>query len=142
MFEGDIDWLYQAGITEGCGDGGYCPDDPVTRGQLAAFLHRLFTFTMGAVGSQTQAGVPGPAGPQGLPGPPGASCTVVDHGDYTFTMTCPDGSQVTWAGQPPPPPLKVAVGLSGAIVTSTDGQTWVAVPSVGTNNDLYGVATE
>ena len=33
-------WLKQRGITAGCGDGKYCPDDPVTRGQMALFLHR------------------------------------------------------------------------------------------------------
>ena len=30
--------LYSAGITGGCGGGNYCPDNPVTRGQMAVFL--------------------------------------------------------------------------------------------------------
>ena len=33
-----VEALYDSGITAGCGDGNYCPDEPVTRGQMAAFL--------------------------------------------------------------------------------------------------------
>jgi len=40
IFEDDIDKLATAGVTKGCGPGLYCPDDKVTRGQMAAFLHR------------------------------------------------------------------------------------------------------
>jgi hypothetical protein len=43
VFAGDIDWLADAGITRGCNPPGntlFCPDSPVTRGQMAAFLHR------------------------------------------------------------------------------------------------------
>ncbi len=43
VFRGDIQWLVDAQITRGCNppDGDrYCPDDPVTRGQMAAFLVR------------------------------------------------------------------------------------------------------
>ena len=35
-----INWLRHAGITTGCGTDTYCPDLPVTRGQMAAFLNR------------------------------------------------------------------------------------------------------
>lgn len=51
VFEADIGALAAAGITRGCNpptnsdidpptDPEFCPDDPVTRGQMAAFLHR------------------------------------------------------------------------------------------------------
>jgi hypothetical protein len=33
-----IEALFQSGITAGCGGGNYCPDNPVTRGQMAVFL--------------------------------------------------------------------------------------------------------
>jgi hypothetical protein len=33
-----IEALYASGITGGCGGGKYCPDSPVTRGQMAVFL--------------------------------------------------------------------------------------------------------
>ena len=40
VFVEDINWLRHTGITTGCGDDTYCPDQPVTRGQMAAFLSR------------------------------------------------------------------------------------------------------
>jgi DNA-binding beta-propeller fold protein YncE len=43
IFEGDIDKLGTAGVTKGCNpptNNLYCPDSVVTRGQMAAFLHR------------------------------------------------------------------------------------------------------
>ena len=40
-FHGDIDVLVDAGLTTGCGGGKYCPEEFVTRGQIAAFLNRL-----------------------------------------------------------------------------------------------------
>lgn len=47
-FAADIDAIAAAGVTHGCGDGRYCPSQPVTRDQLAAFLNRL-----GALGPGT-----------------------------------------------------------------------------------------
>jgi len=37
-----IKQLVTEGITSGCGTGTYCPDSPVTRGQMAVFLSRTF----------------------------------------------------------------------------------------------------
>ena len=34
--------LAAEGITSGCGNGNYCPDDNVTRAQMAVFLVRTF----------------------------------------------------------------------------------------------------
>lgn len=48
MFAGDIAWLSATGVTNGCGPDTFCPDDPVTRGQLAAFLVRAFGYAQGA----------------------------------------------------------------------------------------------
>jgi hypothetical protein len=47
-FEGDIDRLGTAGVTRGCdppANTEFCPDDPVTRGQMAAFLVRALGYT-------------------------------------------------------------------------------------------------
>jgi hypothetical protein len=33
-----VEAISAAGITGGCGPGIYCPDDPITRGQMAVFL--------------------------------------------------------------------------------------------------------
>jgi hypothetical protein len=40
IFEGDINRLAASGITSGCGTTSFCPNDNVTRGQMAAFLKR------------------------------------------------------------------------------------------------------
>jgi hypothetical protein len=39
-FEADIEWLFQSGITTGCGGASYCPASHVSRGQMATFLAR------------------------------------------------------------------------------------------------------
>ena len=44
LFEDDIEWLASVDVTRGCNpptNSLYCPDDSVTRGQMAAFLHRM-----------------------------------------------------------------------------------------------------
>jgi hypothetical protein len=40
VFLHDIAWMQYTGITTGCGAAGYCPENPVTRGEMAAFLVR------------------------------------------------------------------------------------------------------
>ena len=43
IFENDINRLAEAGITRGCNppaNDNYCPNDSLTRGQIAAFWHR------------------------------------------------------------------------------------------------------
>ncbi len=39
-FKTDIEWVYAEGITVGCSAERYCPNDPVTREQMAIFLDR------------------------------------------------------------------------------------------------------
>ena len=41
--EADIERIAEAGITVGCAADRFCPDDQLTRDQLAAFLHRALT---------------------------------------------------------------------------------------------------
>jgi hypothetical protein len=46
IFEGDIDRMATAGVTKGCNpptNDRYCPSGNVTRGQMAAFLHRALS---------------------------------------------------------------------------------------------------
>jgi hypothetical protein len=40
VFADDIMWAATEGLTKGCTDTLFCPDEPVTRGQMAAFLTR------------------------------------------------------------------------------------------------------
>jgi hypothetical protein len=45
VYENDIDRLGTAGVTKGCNpptNNRFCPNDSVTRGQMAAFLRRAF----------------------------------------------------------------------------------------------------
>jgi parallel beta-helix repeat protein len=47
-FELDIEWMNREGITKGCNpptNDEFCPDDSVTRGQMAAFLVRALGYT-------------------------------------------------------------------------------------------------
>ena len=48
VFAEDVSWLVTVGVTRGCTTDGslFCPEDPVTRGQMAAFLHRLAIGTV------------------------------------------------------------------------------------------------
>jgi hypothetical protein len=57
VFAGDINRLAEAGITTGCTPKRFCPDDPVTRGQMAAFLVRALDLTAaGSAGFTDTAG--------------------------------------------------------------------------------------
>jgi hypothetical protein len=50
IFENAIEWLKAEGITQGCNpptNNRFCPDDRVTRGQMAAFLVRALHYTAG-----------------------------------------------------------------------------------------------
>jgi cell wall hydrolase len=41
QFVTEIQWMSDTGVTKGCRDYFFCPDDQVTRGQMAAFFHRF-----------------------------------------------------------------------------------------------------
>lgn len=43
FYHDDVTWIKDRNVTLGCGGGNYCPNDFVTRGQMAAFLHRMGT---------------------------------------------------------------------------------------------------
>src|SRR5690606_32120357 len=58
VFSKDIAWMAENGITRGCNppdNTRFCPDDPVTRGQMAAFMHR-FADTLGVEGASGEDG--------------------------------------------------------------------------------------
>ena len=44
IFETDIEAIFARGITTGCTQTEFCPSDPVTREQMAAFLTRALTL--------------------------------------------------------------------------------------------------
>ncbi|HRI64426.1 MAG TPA: S-layer homology domain-containing protein [Polyangium sp.] len=45
--QADIDWLARQGLVNGCGNGNYCPNDVVTRGQMAVFLTNALKLPAG-----------------------------------------------------------------------------------------------
>ena len=55
VFAGDIEWLGAVGVTKGCNPPAndlFCPNDVVTRGQMAAFLVRALGYSEGAGSDQ------------------------------------------------------------------------------------------
>ena len=58
-FHNDIAWLADAGVTKGCNppytNTQYCPDDEVTRGQMAAFMKRFAGYIDAEDGTPGQA---------------------------------------------------------------------------------------
>jgi len=46
QFAAWIEQLAAEGVTAGCGGGNFCPDDPNIRGQMAAFLVRVFSLDL------------------------------------------------------------------------------------------------
>jgi hypothetical protein len=45
VFKDNIAWMQYTGITQGCATALYCVSDPVTRGQMAAFLVRALEYS-------------------------------------------------------------------------------------------------
>ena len=58
VHEASIEALVAAGITTGCDMAGtrFCPDEPVSRGQMAAFLTRAIDLRPGLVSFEDTAG--------------------------------------------------------------------------------------
>lgn len=49
-FYANVEALAASGVTKGCGSSTFCPDDYVTRGQMAAFLTRALDLPRGTLG--------------------------------------------------------------------------------------------
>jgi hypothetical protein len=101
----DVEWLLDNNITQGCSATAYCPNDYVTRGQMAAFLHRM-ADNVGVAGEE---GPEGPIGPKGDPGPqgePGLSGLTVETATTAYDtavekglfVPCPPGTKVIGGG--------------------------------------------
>ena len=69
--------MKQVGITDGCGTTVYCPNDPVTRGQMAVFVMR------GAFNQLLPAGTPVVVAVSPAAGSQGQTVTVTIEGQNT-----------------------------------------------------------
>lgn len=102
IFQADIEWLADAGVTKGCnpGEGNteFCPKDEVTREQMAAFMNRLANNrvvdagTLQGLSPADLQGQQGPKGDKGDPGPKGDKGDPADLGTlatYKESQTVP-----------------------------------------------------
>lgn len=86
LFATEIEWLAGHDITRGCNppdNDMFCPDDFVTRGQMAAFLYRFANNVpmAGPEGPEGPEGPQGPEGPEGPQGPPGEALVAYEITD-------------------------------------------------------------
>jgi hypothetical protein len=117
VFHEDIEWMRDTGLTRGCNppaNDRYCPDDPVTRGQMAAFLHRFADRLGVIVGGEDGEGGVGSQGPKGEKGDPGPKGEKGDKGDPG-----PEG-----------PPGQVVVAYRETQLNPAHGVQVVDIPSV------------
>ena len=116
----NVDWINQLnaeGITGGCGNGDYCPNDPVTRAQMAVFLVKTF-------------GPPAPPVPTPTPVPPTRTPTntltptpITPTNTPTITPTVPTHTFTPTVPSPTP-----TLTLTNTPVTPT--ATFTITPSV------------
>ena len=104
-----IAYVDSANITHGCdNNGNYCPDNPVTRGQMATFLYRASGNDPATAPSVNAAKVGGKTAAelQGAQGPPGVSgyvltqkqATSANVNEFTFDISCPTVGQKALGG--------------------------------------------
>lgn len=106
MFHSDIDWLYDSDITAGCSATRFCPENDVTRAEMAAFLHRFADTFAGGKGPA------GPAGPAGPPGPPGPAAST-EYGVASI--------EVTKGDDPAIPHAAYSIALGSPVADTTGG---------------------
>lgn len=85
--EDNIDRMAAAGLTSGCGSYVYCPNGAVTRGQMAAFLHRVESprasppYPAPCDASYPTVCIPSP--------PPDLDCADIPHHDFVVRQPDP-----------------------------------------------------
>ena len=105
-----ISAMFQEGLTNGCSENPplYCPDDPVTRAEMAVFQIRAMELLRNHM---AEAGLsPGPAGPAGPAGPVGPQGPQGPQGSQ--------GPQGETGPQGPQGPAGLPGGIAGLVVVS------------------------
>jgi hypothetical protein len=135
VFEADIEWLAESGVTRGCNPPDntlFCPEDEVTRGQMAAFMHRFAQYL------DAEDGTPGTAdNAEQLGGEDPTAYTTLVDGAACYFGECPDPTttgEITDVVEleidvPADGVLSVSYGWSGNISGPSNDlvQTWVTI---------------
>ncbi|MPZ53432.1 MAG: hypothetical protein GEU79_11995 [Acidimicrobiia bacterium] len=115
VFHDDITWLHVNGVTLGCNpplNSLYCPDDPVTREQMSAFMRRLAENQVVDAATAIESESAANADNSELLGnqPPedfvqdlqwvetSATSRIAPGNEVVFSVTCPTGSAVISGG--------------------------------------------
>ena len=92
FYHDDVTWLANSGVTSGCGNGKYCPNAAVTRGQMATFLHKFATRTRtGHFSCDAYGFHPTTSGYNWFTGTAG----LYSFGPVSCGVTIPDGATIT-----------------------------------------------
>jgi len=134
VFESDIERLAASGVTRGCNpptNDRFCPDDPVTRGAMAAFLVRAFGYSDG-VGSDAFSDDDSSVFESDIERLAAAGVTVGCNPPDN-TLFCPDdpvtrAQMATFLGRalgltPDTPPPTTSTSIGGSTSTTSDDST-------------------
>jgi hypothetical protein len=146
-----IAYVDSANITHGCdSQGNYCPDNPVTRAQMATFLYRASgndpatapSVNAAKVGGKTAAELQGAPGPAGTPGVSGYTMTSKAAtpqmvNGFTFDILCPTVGQKALGGGGSPVTNFV---LSGSYPGASGDWIVVWASTDGANHNFNGTA--
>jgi hypothetical protein len=113
-FYADVQAIAEKGVTLGCGNGKFCPDRYVTRGQMAAFLNRLGALAPDKTPVVNADKVDGLDSTALLVGtaPIPAGVTVTGYGGYDHSVIVDNGDVIVTVPLPAPAPM----ALSGGVV--------------------------
>lgn len=127
-----VHWLVDAGVTSGCDAGHYCPSDPVTRAQMATFMHRLSgnsetppSVNAGTVSGRTATQLQAVGGHEIASDFEPFSTAVVD-----MRVTCPGGKKALGGGGGAYSSFETPYLQLHSIPTEEGNGWWVAYRSV------------
>ncbi len=140
IYQADIQWLADAGVTKGCNPPAnteFCPESTVTRQQMAAFMHRLAANRVvdaGTVEGMTAAELKGQTGDTGPAGADGDTITFYtvdapttdwDNSTVDSNPACTAGDQAisgSFTTLHPGPTSHITMTTNSL---SADGESWI-----------------
>ncbi len=117
-----------AGLTGGCGDGQYCPEDAVTRGQMAAFLHRVEQPAPRVTPAPTPSSSPSQAAPTATAQPTETAAatpkatTAPTVAPTTAPTTAPTAAPTVAPAPPSVPPVSGVAGYGAGTKGGAGGK--------------------